>query len=679
MRPTFALASVLAFLAWTVSAPLNGVQASDSQPNIIFVLYDDLGWGDLGCYYQNESKHDRTHSTPHWDAMAAEGLQMRNHYCPAPVCAPSRASLLTGVHQGHAAIRDNQFDKALPNVPTMASVLKSAGYKTALIGKYGLQGNGKSAETWPAYPTKRGFDEFFGYVRHRDGHVHYPADKWPIANSEGHANPVELWHNGEEISSELKGCYTADLFTAKSKQYLVDHQANSPDQPFFLYLAYDTPHAAIQYPAAPYPDGMGVKGGVQWLGEPGNMINTVGPIDSYQHPDYANQGWTDAEIRFATSVRRLDDLMGDLLQTLRDLEMEKHTLVVFSSDNGPHSESYIRNVNYDPTSFQSYGPFDGMKRDCFEGGIRVPTIAWWPGKIAAGIDRNPSQFHDWLTTFADLAGASVPARADGVSLVPTLTGEGEQTPPTTYVEYFNGGKTPNYDDYEPARRGARRGQMQAIFMDGYKGVRHNIQSHEDAFEIYDLENDPGEANNLAGTSPKFVQLQQRMHDRVLQLRSVNESAQRPYDKEPIPSDDSLNADASMRVTYSPTKTRVVSRLDDSQSVNVDVDEIDVEQALRSAQQGNVRVQTVVSVEETGRYALHLTASSDAVLRLHDAALIDTTGQAETDVTVEAYLEAGTHPVDMIVRLAGNDAIPALELTPLPNEPARKTSKRKKAK
>jgi uncharacterized sulfatase len=668
-------------MLWSNSfAPTPATADSPSgQPNILFVLYDDLGWGDLGCYYQNESKHDRTHQTPHWDAMAAEGLQMRNHYCPAPVCAPSRASLLTGVHQGHAAIRDNQFDKALPDVPTVASVLKNAGYTTALIGKYGLQGEGSDAQTWPAYPTKRGFDEFFGYVRHRDGHNHYPADQWPIANGEAHANPVELWHNEDEISAQLKGCYTADLFTAKAKQFLVDHRSQSADEPFFMFLSYDTPHASIQYPASAYPEGKGVDGGVQWLGEPDRMINTVGPIDTYKHPDYANQGWTDAEVRFATSVRRLDDLMGDLLQTLRDLELDENTLVVFSSDNGPHSESYIRNVNYAPTSFQSYGPFDGMKRDCYEGGIRVPTIAWWPGKVAPGIDRNPSQFHDWLTTFADLAGADVPARADGVSLVPTLLKRGEQSTPTTYVEYFNGGKTPNYEDFEPARRGARRGQMQAVFIDGYKGVRHNIQSHADPFEIYDVANDPGETNNLAGTSAEMKALQKRMHDRVLQLRSPNKSAPRPYDQAPIPAEKGLDADASMVVSYSETETPVVSRLDPDHSIDVNIEKLDVEEALRTAGKGNVRVQSVLNVAKTARYELKLTASADAVLRLHDAALIDTTGQSKTDASVEVVLEAGTHPVDMIVRLAGNDAVPALELNELPDAPknSRQPAKKKR--
>ncbi|MEM6981234.1 MAG: arylsulfatase, partial [Planctomycetota bacterium] len=455
------------------------VHAAD-QPNVIFILCDDLGWGDLGCFYQNTSRHTKRHRTPHLDRMAAEGLQMRAHYCPAPVCAPSRASLLTGTHQGHCSIRDNQFDKALPDVPTLGTVMQGAGYRTVMIGKYGLQGDGDRATNWPSYPTRRGFDEFFGYVRHRDGHLHYPAHPWPLGNSESHQKPVELWDNDEEVSAQLSKCYTTDLFTAKTKQFLIDHAETSPEKPFFVYLAYDTPHAALQTPTVAYPEGSGLSGGIEWLGQPGQMINTAeGEIDQFRHPDYTDQGWSDVEERFATMVRRIDHCVGDLLQTLRDLNIDEETLVVLSSDNGPHRESYLQDVDYTPESFQSYGPFDGIKRDCYEGGIRMPTLAWWPGRIAGGrIDSTPSQFHDWLTTFADLADTLAPARADGVSLVPTLTGSGEQVPSQIYVEYMQHGTTPDYADFAANKRKQRRRQMQVVHVDGYKGIRLNTQSHE---------------------------------------------------------------------------------------------------------------------------------------------------------------------------------------------------------
>ena len=189
----------LLFLCWLLTATtLSAATEPASKPNIIFILLDDMGWGDLGVLHQNLSKHPKRHHTPMLDAMAAEGMQLRAHYCPAPVCAPSRSSLLSGVHQGHAEVRDNQFDKALADNHTLATVMKAAGYRTWLVGKYGLQGakNGQdddfTPEDWPAYPTKRGFDAFYGYVRHRDGHLHYPAHEWPLGDSPAHRTPKQV-------------------------------------------------------------------------------------------------------------------------------------------------------------------------------------------------------------------------------------------------------------------------------------------------------------------------------------------------------------------------------------------------------------------------------------------------------------------------------------------------------
>ena len=173
---------------FAVCLSISSCFAEIERPNIIFILADDLGWGDLGVFYQNDSTHDRKHKTPFLDQMAAEGMQLRAHYCPAPVCAPSRSSLLTGVHQGHASVRNNQFDKMLIANHTLGTVMQAAGYRTALIGKYGLQGRdqGNDPKTWPAYPTKRGFDEFFGYIPHRAGHSHYPANEWPLGDTDIH-------------------------------------------------------------------------------------------------------------------------------------------------------------------------------------------------------------------------------------------------------------------------------------------------------------------------------------------------------------------------------------------------------------------------------------------------------------------------------------------------------------
>ncbi|MFK7770167.1 MAG: arylsulfatase, partial [Mariniblastus sp.] len=614
------------------AASIAGENSESKKPNIIFILTDDLGWGDLGVLHQNESKHDRTHKTPFLDQMAADGMQLRAHYCPAPVCAPSRSSLLTGVHQGHAVIRNNQFDKSLENNHTLGTVMKSAGYDTVMIGKYGLQGlKADSPETWTGYPTKRGFDEFYGYVRHRDGHVHYPADEWAMANSEGHRNGAEVWWNDKEVSSGLQKCYTTDLFTAKSKQWIADHQTKKPETPFFLCLTYDTPHAALQVPTVEYPEGKGLKGGLQWIGEPGKMINTaVGEIDSYRHPDYADQKWTDVEIRFATMVRRIDNAVGDLLQTLVDLGIEENTMVVFTSDNGPHHESYINKVNYEASSFQSYGPFDGTKRDTWEGGIRMPTLVWWPKNIPAGkINNQPSQFHDWMTTMAAVAGISAPARADGVSLVPSLTGKGEQSASTIYIEYAQNGRTKPYPDFMRSRQKKKRGEMQVIHVDGFKGIRTDTKSHATPFEIYDLNADPGEENNLAGSSEKFETLQQKMLDRVLRLRIKNDSAKRPYDNEMIPGYETIAGiepgDIKQRNFHGAFPH--VPKVDSLEPAYTTLTRthpkaITIGLSTTAEKPGAIEFETVLMIETAGQYELSFNCPTKGFVRVHEAGVLD---------------------------------------------------------
>lgn len=233
------------------------------QPNIIFILTDDLGYGDVGVIFQNQRaiQGKPYHKTPHFDQLAGDGMLLTRHYAGAPVCAPSRASLLQGVHQGHANVRNNQFDKALSDNHNLATVLKQAGYTTGIIGKWGLQGtDGDSPEEWEAYPTKRGFDYFFGQVSHYDGHNHYPAHE--VAQR----SKMEIYSGTEEISNQLRGVYTTDLFTAMAKKWITDHRQDDPGQPFFLYLAYDTPHAGLEIAPSPYPEGGGMEGGgsVDW-------------------------------------------------------------------------------------------------------------------------------------------------------------------------------------------------------------------------------------------------------------------------------------------------------------------------------------------------------------------------------------------------------------------------------
>ena len=648
------------FFAGLLPQPLCCANGGGQSPNIIFVLCDDLGWGDFGVLHQNASQHVRRHRTPNIDRMALEGMQLRAHYCPAPVCAPSRASLLTGVHQGHAQVRDNQFDKMLADNHTLGTVLQAAGYRTAMIGKYGLQGKGENPREWPGYPTKRGFNEFFGYVRHRDGHVHYPADRWELGDTESHRSPKQVWHNNEEVSRSLSKCYTTDLFTARSKKWIIEHTEQYPERPFFLYLAFDTPHAALQVPTSPYPPGGGTRGGVQWLGKPGRMINTAtGRIDSYRHPEYASQGWSDVEVRFATMVRRIDSCVGDLLQTLKDLKLDKNTLVVISSDNGPLNVSYIKDQKIEASAFQSYGPFEGIKRDTWEGGIRMATIAWGPGFIPAGtIDDHPSQFHDWMPTFSDFAGVPAPARTDGVSLKPTLTGKGQQEKSLIYVEYLNGGKTPNYSDFDVRRRGRKRGQMQVIHLDGFKGIRTNIRSHKDPFEIYDVVNDPKERRNLAGTSKQMRRLGERMREEVLRCRIPNEASPRPYDAEPIPA----TRDTSIREL--PNGVSWKHFVGDFPFVprtqNLTADQAgnfsNLKLSTREFRSGAMEVAGWLRIPNTGRYLFQLESDSPAFFRVHNVSAIDHDHSFREDRAAikELNLAEGWHPF-RITFLTGNGA------------------------
>lgn len=660
--------------------------ATPAKPNIIFILCDDLGFGDTGPTFQNAraAKKDRSlpsFTTPQLDRFAAEGVQLRNHYCSAPVCAPSRASLMLGQTQGHANVRDNQFDKALALNHTVASVLRSAGYATAAIGKWGLQGRapgagaaaanpatkaapadtesetatGGSATTWPAYPTKRGFDFYYGYVRHGDGHWHYPKE-----------DKREIWENNREVSANLDRCYTTDLFTARAKKWIVDQRTAHPAQPFFLYLAYDTPHAKLQLPPSPYPAGGGLKGGLQWSGEPGAMINSAhGTVDSYMDPALASQTWDhdknpatpevpwpEVQKRYAADVQRIDTAIGDLTQLLKDLRIDDNTLVVFTSDNGPSRESYLPGQPYDPTFFGGHGPFDGIKRDTLEGGIREPTFARWPGRIPAGrVDPTPSGLWDWLATFADAAGLPAPATSDGVSLVPTLTGRGTQRQSTIYTEYFNTAKTPNYPEFDPAHRGHIRQQMQTVQVDGYVGVRYNIKSADDAFEIYDLAKDPQQAHDLAA-DPALAPLQVRMKARVLQVRRPDAGAKRPYDTAPVPPGlppRHLTAGQLALSTYEgqwswlpefrtlpPAATRSASAIDLT--------------VLPAKDHTGAMFTGWFHAATEGDYTFHVTSDSGAAVFLHEARVIDDDfARTGAPVSGTIKLAAGWHPLRLYYR------------------------------
>lgn len=654
--------------ACEAAAPASNSPGNGDRPNILFIFVDDLGFGDLGVFFQNQraAAGDRSkpwHQTPALDRLAAEGIQLPHHYCPAPVCAPSRASLLLGVHQGHANVRDNQFDKALEANHTLATMLQTAGYATAAIGKYGLQGGQEQDEAapprWPAHPNRRGFEYYFGYMRHRDGHEHYPKEGL-------HRGQKQVWENTTDVSSGLDLCYTTDLFTAKTKHYITQHVKQSPDKPFFVYLAYDTPHAVLSLPTQAYPAGGGLNGGLQWLGQPGKMINTAsGTPDSYYHPDYAEatwdhdadpataeQPWPDVQKRYATVVRRIDDCVADLMSLLKDLQIDDNTLIVFTNDNGPSVESYLPE-NYQPTFFQGYGPYAGIKRDLWEGGVHVGGLARWPARIPAGSTSGdtPTAFWDWMPTFAEVAGFAPPARTDGVSLLPILTGRpDERAPSTVYIEYFQNGRTPQFADFDRSLRNRRRNQMQLLREGNYVGVRYDIQSQDDDFAIFDIVQDPGQTKNLAAQLPE---IQQRFKQRSLRVRRPNASARRPYDEALVPALGSIPSEPGVvwhaaRGSF-PWVPQLSERAADQSGV-ADHPEQVAELASGSTSEDDAQrawlISGLLEVPLDGEYTLSLSTPGRALVRLHEATLLDADAgyrRGET-VTGNIRLAAGKHAI-----------------------------------
>jgi arylsulfatase A-like enzyme len=643
-------------------ASLSAASVMAAPPNIIFILTDDLGWGDVGVFFQKNREQTNARnlpwqSTPNLDKFAAGGAQLSNHYCPAPVCAPSRASILCGVSQGHSNVRDNQFDKALEDNHNIATVLHQAGYATVAVGKWGLQGGspGKNRPSdWIAFPTQRGFDDYFGYVRHGDGHEHYPKEGVYTKNH----HRTQVWDGTNNIVQKLDKCYTADLWTAWAKRWIVEHQHTNSTQPFFMYLAYDTPHAVQELPTQAYPDGGGIHGGMQWLGTPGHMISTAsGEVDSWIHPDYRNAtfddddnpatpeiAWPDVYKRYATAIRRVDDAVGDIVKLLQDLKIDNDTLVVFTSDNGPSIESYLPDRPLRADFFDSFGPFDGIKRDCWEGGERVPTLARWPGHIANGkVVTRPSIEYDWLRTFAEAAGLPAPARTDGVSLLPELTGQGIQRDRGyIYVEYFESGRTPDYAKFAPAHRNRKRAQMQFIRIGDYSGVRYDVQSQADLFEIYNVAIDPKETNNLAGKMPE---LEQRMKAMVLQSRRPNDSAPRPYDNELVPAAPGVAVTNGVEWKVFEGNFPWVPDFETMKATTSGTsDQPDLGKRTRDNGVG-MFFTGYLNIPQDGDYTFYLSADTGAELRIHDATVIDADFgyPGGTEINGSIKLQAGLHP------------------------------------
>jgi len=412
------------------------------KPNIIYIMADDLGYGDIGVYGQQKIK------TPRLDVMADKGLVFTRHYAGSTVCMPSRASLLTGFHTGHSTVRGNPrwtssgtaVDLKNEDV-TVAEELKRANYTTAIIGKWGL-----AEKDTVSMPNNQGFDYFYGYRKHKTAHHYYPDTLY--ANN-------KPFKTGNDMYAK-KGVYSHDRFNEKAIEYIKKNK----DTTFFLYLAYTIPHFELTVPEnskEPYRN-------LDW---PERTLKSR--PGGYQHDNDGNE-------TYAGMVSRMDSGIGNILDLLKDLEIDDNTLVIFTSDNGHE---------YDSGFFNSNGDFSGHKRDLYEGGIRIPLIAWWPGTIKEGTDTDHiSAFWDFLPTACDIAGIEpTNSDVDGISYLPTLLGKQNEQEQHTHLYWeFN----------------EKQGPIQAVREGNWKGVKY----YNKAIEVYNLENDKGEKHNIAEQNPK---------------------------------------------------------------------------------------------------------------------------------------------------------------------------------
>jgi uncharacterized sulfatase len=426
--------------------------AADS-PNVIFILADDLGYGDLGCYGQQLIK------TPRLDQMASQGMRFTQFYAGCTVCAPSRSVLMTGQHTGHTWVRGNagENNKAIQSLRdqdvTLAEMLKSKGYKTGLVGKWGL---GEVEQ--PGFPLKQGFDYFYGYLSQVHAHNYYPEFLY--------RNDQRVWLGNEVKKPEGSGAdflggsatkrvqYSHDLIAEEGLKFVRQHA----QQPFFLYWALTTPHANNE---ATRMTGNGAE------------VPTFGV--------YANQDWPDQDKGQAAMVTRMDGDVGRMMDLLNELGISEKTLVIFSSDNGPHNEA-----GHNLKRFKPYGPLSGTKRSLTEGGIRVPLLAYWPGKIKPGqVRSHVGYFPDIMPTLAELADIQLTSQTDGISIVPTLLNRGTQANHQyLYWEFYEQG----------SRQSVRFGDWTAIRQPLFDGK----------IQLFNLSTDLAQEQDLAAQHPDLV-------------------------------------------------------------------------------------------------------------------------------------------------------------------------------
>lgn len=482
------LALLMALLAPAAIAPSAAQAQSEQGPNIVFIMADDLGYGDLGCYGQRLIK------TPRLDKMAAEGIQFRNMYAGCTVCAPSRSVLMSGQHMGHTHVRGNAGGENMSAQSlriedvTVAEVLSAVGYRTALCGKWGL--GDETLGGYSGVPTHQGFDFFYGYLNQVHAHNYYPEFLWRNREKVPLNNVVERSgrnHGGFEGGQATKRVdYSHDLIVEQALQWMKENK----DHPFFLYVPFTIPHA--------------------------NNEGTRMTGDGQEVPDYgiyADKDWPNQDKGQAAMITRMDKDVGRLLDLLAELGLDEKTLVIFTSDNGPHDEG-----GHDTGRFNPSGPLRGMKRDLYEGGIRVPFIARWPGTTPAGIvSDHIGYFGDLMATAAELAGTPPPANVDSISFAPTLKGnpDAQQQHEYLYWEFYE------------------RGGKQAVRFGDWKAVRMPMFTGE--VELYDLQADLGEANDISKEHP----------DRVKQAAAMMEAAHAEHPnwqprgeagKQPVPGD-----------------------------------------------------------------------------------------------------------------------------------------------
>ena len=445
---------------FALSICLATTQPASAAPNIIYILADDLGYAELGSYGQKIIR------TPHLDRLAAEGMRFTQHYAGSAVCAPSRCVLMTGMHTGHAAIRGNsevqpEGQRPIPDeAVTIAELLKAEGYATAAMGKWGLGYPGSEGD-----PNHQGFDLFYGYNCQRHAHNHYPKYLWRNDQRE------VLEGNHRELTGAQ---YSQDLFIREALAFIRAHR----EEPFFLYLPVAVPHLSIQAPEAAVAEYTGKI-----------------PEEAYQDRSKYLRHPT-PRAGYAAMITHLDRGVGQIVTLVKELGLDENTLIVFSSDNGP---TYDRLGGSDSEFFDSAGPLRGLKGSLYEGGIRVPLVARWPGRIAQGAtSEHVSAFYDLLPTFAEIAGADAPQQIDGLSFAPTLLDQGEQ-PQHDHLYW----EFPSY------------GGQQAVRQGDWKAVRQNMSRGNLEIELYNLAEDVGEQHNLAAKHPQrvaqFAEMMQAEH------------------------------------------------------------------------------------------------------------------------------------------------------------------------